>query len=129
VEGGRWRLVGRRAGSERAPLASSAGRVCDAVASRLGIANVSSYEAEAAMQLEGAAEAVDPALGGRLPVAILEGPALRLDTPAMSLYMQHDRPGIVLELSNVNERAVLDQPTDTIIVASLQTHEAELVGV
>lgn len=58
----RWRLVSRLALSpDAAPLSSSAGRLFDAVASVLGVAQLSTFEGEAAMKLEALATPVDPA--------------------------------------------------------------------
>lgn len=101
VDQRRWRLVCRLAGSDMAPLTSSAGRLFDGVASLLGIAQLSSFEAEAAMQLEAAAEGVDPSTAGWLPVSILDGPVLRMDTPGLvrDLVEQRDAGRPVRELA------------------------------
>jgi hydrogenase maturation protein HypF len=55
VDPGRYELVRRLAASGRAPVTTSAGRLFDAVASMLGVCQVSTYEGEAAARLEAAA--------------------------------------------------------------------------
>ncbi len=56
VDAARYELVRRLARSGRAPLTTSAGRLFDAVASMLGVCQVSTYEGEAAARLEAIAE-------------------------------------------------------------------------
>lgn len=75
----RWRLVDRVAASPTAaPVSTSAGRLFDAVASLLGVAHLSSFEAEAAMRLEALAT---PAAEAVAPVAVgMAGTPLWLDT-------------------------------------------------
>jgi len=53
-DGRRWRLVSRLASTptDASPVTTSAGRLFDAVASLLGVAQESSFEGEAAMRLE-----------------------------------------------------------------------------
>jgi hydrogenase maturation protein HypF len=56
VDGRRFELVRRLAASGTAPLTSSMGRFFDAVASLLGVCQLSTYEGEAAARLEAAAD-------------------------------------------------------------------------
>jgi hydrogenase maturation protein HypF len=51
-----------------APVTSSAGRLFDAAAALLGLCDVASYEGQAAMALEWAAESVPPAAGYAFPL-------------------------------------------------------------
>jgi hydrogenase maturation protein HypF len=56
VDARRFELVRRLASSPGVPLSSSAGRLFDAVASLLGVCQLSSYEGEAAARLEAVAD-------------------------------------------------------------------------
>jgi hydrogenase maturation protein HypF len=78
-----WRLVARL--SQRfagVPMTTSAGRLFDAVASLLGVAHTSSFEAFAAMRLETVARTAPSARVAPIPVA-LRGTPLVLDTTSL----------------------------------------------
>ena len=90
-----WRLVSRLARSDTAPITTSAGRLFDAVASLLGVAHVSTFEAEAAMRLEAlAASAGDLSTIGHIDVGVDGDPAV-LDTVQLvrALFLERQRGG------------------------------------
>jgi hydrogenase maturation protein HypF len=87
----RWRLVTRLAQSGRAPVTTSAGRLFDAVASLLGVAQVSTFEGEAAMRLEAlAASCGEPDSVRPLPVD-LRGDPLIIDTVGLVMALSRQR--------------------------------------
>jgi hydrogenase maturation protein HypF len=91
--GGRaWRLVSRLARSPAAaPLSTSAGRLFDAVASLLGVAQVSTFEAEAAMRLEALAITGGAGANGQRFDVALAGSPLVLDTVGLVARLAEER--------------------------------------
>ncbi|MGA7986775.1 MAG: carbamoyltransferase HypF [Candidatus Dormiibacterota bacterium] len=91
----RWRLVSRLARSEAAPITTSAGRMFDAVASLLGVAHLSTFEAEAAMRLEAlAASCGDLSTVDHVDIG-LDGDPMVLDTVHLvrMLFLERQRGG------------------------------------
>ncbi len=84
----RWRLVARVAAGGTAPVTTSAGRLFDAAASLLGVAQASTFEGEAAMRLEAVAASAGGVAG--VDVAIAGEPAV-LDTPALVAHLVDER--------------------------------------
>jgi hydrogenase maturation protein HypF len=73
VDSERYELVSRLARSGRAPVTTSAGRLFDAVASLLGVCQVSTYEGEAAARLEAIA---DPGVAEGIEIELEESDQL-----------------------------------------------------
>ncbi|MFI5285359.1 MAG: carbamoyltransferase HypF [Candidatus Dormibacteria bacterium] len=96
-----WRLVSRLATSQAAPISTSAGRLFDAVASVIGVAHESTFEAEAAMRLEAlASSAGDPSSFDLIDIGHGGEPVV-LDTVALvrALFRERQRGRAVEELA------------------------------
>jgi hydrogenase maturation protein HypF len=87
----RWRLVSRVAGSNTAPISTSAGRLFDAVASLIGVAHVSTFEAEAAMRLEALATSAGTLAEVQAPDLAFAGDPAVLDTVELMRALVEER--------------------------------------
>jgi hydrogenase maturation protein HypF len=90
-----WRLVSRLARSSTAPITTSAGRLFDAVASLLGVAHASTFEAEAAMRLEALASSCGDLSNVDHFDIRLDGDPAVLDTVQLvrTLFLERQRGG------------------------------------